>query len=102
MALRVHAEAVEWGGEVYSARVGTNPHTKTGMGSGQFPDFFGDSGLIKRIRIHDNSAELKFPEWVETYTDEFNCYDVDYVSILKILSSITEGLEIIPSARNHY
>ncbi|KAM5565970.1 protein neprosin [Rosa sericea] len=81
MALRVHAEAVEWGGEVYSARVGTNPHTKTGMGNGNFPDgIFGDSGVIKRIRIHDNSAELKFPEWVETYADEFNCYDVDYVS----------------------
>ncbi|KAK9946318.1 hypothetical protein M0R45_011787 [Rubus argutus] len=80
-ALSVQAEAVEWGGEVYSARVGTNPHTKTAMGNGHFPDFIsGTSGTIKRIRIHDNSAALKFPEWVETYVDEFNCYDVEYAS----------------------
>ncbi|XP_062098507.1 protein neprosin-like [Humulus lupulus] len=79
-ALRSNAESVEWGGEVYSTTVGHTPHTATGMGSGRFPDtMFGYSGIIKRIRIHDNSAALKFPEWVETFTDEFNCYDVLYV-----------------------
>ena len=31
------------------------------------------------MRIHDNSPTLKFPDWVETYTDEYNCYDVSYV-----------------------
>ncbi|PON86188.1 hypothetical protein TorRG33x02_180620 [Trema orientale] len=78
--LRYNADSVEWGGEVYSTTVGHTPHTSTGMGSGRFPDYvFGNSGVVKRMRIHDNSATLKFPEWVEQFTDEFNCYDVEYV-----------------------
>ncbi|KAM6553597.1 hypothetical protein CsatB_014359 [Cannabis sativa] len=78
--LRSNADSVEWGGEVYSDRVGHTPHSSTAMGNGRFPEgMYGNSGYIKRIRIHDNSLYLKFPEWVETYTDEYNCYDVDYV-----------------------
>ena len=80
-SLGYNAESVEWGGEVYSRRVGQTPHTTTQMGSGKFADYaFGDSGVIKRMRIHDNSASLKIPEWVETFSDEYNCYDVQYVS----------------------
>ncbi|KAM1834426.1 hypothetical protein ACFX13_016895 [Malus domestica] len=80
LALSYHATSVEWGGEVYSPRVGTTPHTETDMGSGQFADFvWGTSGSVKRIRIHDNSPELKLPEYADVYMDEFNCYDVKYL-----------------------
>lgn len=69
------------GGEVYSPRVGTHPHTATGMGSGQFSDnVLGTSGSIKRIRIKEHRNELKFPEWVNCYSDEYECYDYFYQS----------------------
>ncbi|XP_057958584.1 protein neprosin-like [Malania oleifera] len=78
--LRHNAESVEWGGEVYSSKVGSAHHTATAMGNGQFSDpIFGNSGSIKRIRIRENSFLLKFPEWVDTYSDEYNCYDVSYL-----------------------
>ncbi|XP_044462967.1 uncharacterized protein LOC123193951 [Mangifera indica] len=75
------AESVEWGGEVYSLKLGRSPHTATEMGNGRYADpIFGNSGYIKRMRILDNSHILKFPEWVSTYADEYNCYDVYYIS----------------------
>ncbi|KAL2517829.1 Protein of Unknown Function (DUF239) [Abeliophyllum distichum] len=78
--LKYHAESVEWGGEVYSSRVGTHPHTATGMGSGKFSDYITESsGYIKRMRILGNNLELKFPEWIYTYSDEYDCYDVFYL-----------------------
>ncbi|XP_065629269.1 protein neprosin [Quercus suber] len=50
------------------------------MGNGNFPlPYLCNSGCITRMRIHDNSPTLKFPDWVETYTDDYNCYDVMYV-----------------------
>lgn len=71
---------VQWGGEVYSSRVGTHPHTATAMGSGQFSDnFWYTSGYITRMRIQENGHELKFPEWVFAYSDEYDCYDQYYV-----------------------
>ncbi|GFZ16688.1 similar to AslB [Actinidia rufa] len=80
-SLRYNAETVEWGGEVYSPRTGTHPHTATAMGNGQFADYTrGDSGWVKRMRIEENSMELKFPEWVDTYADEYDCYDVFYLA----------------------
>ncbi|KAI9106627.1 hypothetical protein K1719_022155 [Acacia pycnantha] len=79
--MRSNAESVEWGGEVYSKRVGTRPHTATHMGSGQFPDrWFGTSGTVTRMRIKDNYPELKSPVYVETFSDEYYCYDARYVS----------------------
>ncbi|KAG8381834.1 hypothetical protein BUALT_Bualt05G0014000 [Buddleja alternifolia] len=78
--LRAHANIVQWGGEVYSSRVGTNPHTSTEMGSGQFPDWVsGESGSVKRMRVLGNNLVLKFPEWVNGYSDEYNCYNVYYI-----------------------
>ncbi|XAR70815.1 hypothetical protein NMG60_11027819 [Bertholletia excelsa] len=75
-----NAETVEWGGEVYSSRTGTHPHTKTAMGSGHFPDFIsGQSGSIKRMRVRQNDLILRFPDWVETFADEYDCYDVFYL-----------------------
>ncbi|KAJ4708150.1 Protein of Unknown Function (DUF239) [Melia azedarach] len=74
------AESAEWGGEVYSSKLGRPPHTATGMGNGRFPDYvFGNSGSIRRMRILDNSRILRFPEWVFSFTDEYNCYNVIYV-----------------------
>nr|XP_023886984.1 uncharacterized protein LOC111999102 isoform X2 [Quercus suber] len=79
-SLSFHAETVDWGGEVYSSKLGHAPHTATAMGNGNFPlPYLCNSGCITRMRIHDNSPTLKFPDWVETYTDEYNCYDVMYV-----------------------
>jgi len=78
--IRYNAESVEWGGEVYSSTIGHTPHTATQMGNGQFASVFGESSTITRMRIHDNSAALKIPEYVAEFTDEFNCYDVWYLS----------------------
>lgn len=77
--LRFHAEFVEWGGEVYSTRVGTHPHTATGMGSGQFSEHVIPlSGFIKRMRV--KFSELRLPDWVNAYSDEYECYDTFYLS----------------------
>ncbi|KAL3746830.1 hypothetical protein ACJRO7_015728 [Eucalyptus globulus] len=74
------AQTVQWGGEVYSSRIGGfTPHTSTQMGSGQFPILEESSGYVKRIRVRDNSMILKFPEQVDHYTDEYRCYDVRYL-----------------------
>ncbi|GFP81994.1 hypothetical protein PHJA_000342700, partial [Phtheirospermum japonicum] len=81
--IRYHAETAQWGGEVYSTRVGIthHPHTATQMGSGQFSDFIsGYSGYVKRMRVLENGMILRFPQWVNSYSDEYNCYDVYYIS----------------------
>ncbi|KAJ0039585.1 hypothetical protein Pint_27674 [Pistacia integerrima] len=55
------AKSVEWGGEVYSLKLGQSPHTATEMGNGEYPDpIFGDSSYMKRMRVLDNSRILKF------------------------------------------
>ncbi|XP_040995979.1 uncharacterized protein LOC121242140 [Juglans microcarpa x Juglans regia] len=74
-ALSSQAVAVEWGGEVYSSKLGHAPHTATAMGNGNFPDpNWGNSGWIKRMRIHDNSAALKFPDYVSDYVEDPEFY----------------------------
>lgn len=80
-AMSVHAESVEWGGEVYSTRVGTSPHTRTNMGSGRFSDpVFQSSGTVTRMRIQDNYPALKFPRWIQPFSDEFKCYDTYFIA----------------------
>ncbi|RVX17544.1 hypothetical protein CK203_003488 [Vitis vinifera] len=56
------AEAVEWGGEVYSSKIGNSPppHTATAMGSGKFPGPIFGSGCVRRMRVRENTAPLKF------------------------------------------
>ncbi|XP_027083113.1 protein neprosin-like [Coffea arabica] len=79
--LSYHAVTVQWGGEVYSTRVGTHPHTATQMGSGQYSDWVsGNSGYIKRMRVIESFGALRFPDWVNSYADEFDCYDTFYIS----------------------
>ncbi|KAL9226865.1 hypothetical protein vseg_002628 [Gypsophila vaccaria] len=75
-ALSMTAESVQWGGEVYSSRVGHPGHTKTEMGSGVLGHFDQRSGWTKKMRIRDNSMVLKYPEWVFPYTDDYDCYTV--------------------------
>lgn len=69
---------VEWGGQVYSPNVMKHPqHTKTVMGSGSFADTLeGAACSIKHVRIIDYSLQVKYPEWVGTYSDEDYCYGV--------------------------
>ncbi|XP_061374740.1 protein neprosin-like [Gastrolobium bilobum] len=79
-AICYNAESVEWGGEVYSTRVAhSTPHTRTQMGNGHFATVYGDACSVSRMRIHDNSATLKIPEWVAKFSDEYYCYDVWYM-----------------------
>ncbi|KAI3715576.1 hypothetical protein L6452_22562 [Arctium lappa] len=76
VVLRYQAELVQWGGEVYSPKVGTYPHTSTGMGSGRFSDFiFRTSGTMTGMLIEENSHDLKQPENLFVSSDEWNCYD---------------------------
>ncbi|KAK6776659.1 hypothetical protein RDI58_027660 [Solanum bulbocastanum] len=78
--LEVHAETVQWGGEVYSKNVGKHPHTKTQMGSGAFPFYiFANTGFMKYMRILDNTMELRFPQNVVAYSEEYDCYRTQYV-----------------------
>jgi len=79
-AICYNAQSVEWGGEVYSSSIGHSPHTATQMGNGQFGSVLDVSAAITRMRIHDNSEALKIPEWATEYSDEYNCYDVWYMS----------------------
>ncbi|KAL1159397.1 hypothetical protein V6Z11_A08G290200 [Gossypium hirsutum] len=66
---------VEWGGQVYSPKVKKSPHTKTGMGSGQFAwGLQGNACYMDNIAIVDFSMQLKYPQWVDTWVDEEYCY----------------------------
>ncbi|KAK9070941.1 hypothetical protein SSX86_009509 [Deinandra increscens subsp. villosa] len=74
--LKYQATLVQWGGEVYSPKVGTHPHTKTAMGNGQFSDFiFRNSGMISGMLIEANSHPPMHPETLYVSSDEWDCYD---------------------------
>ncbi|KAK4709370.1 hypothetical protein R3W88_030295 [Solanum pinnatisectum] len=78
--LGIHAQTVQWGGEVYSKNVGKHPHTKTQMGSGAFPIYISENtGFMKNMRILDNSMELRFPQYVDAYSQEYDCYKTQYM-----------------------
>ncbi|VVB17153.1 unnamed protein product [Arabis nemorensis] len=70
------ATAVQWGGEVYSRNVGTNkPHTWTQMGSGAWASSLrGKACYHTNIRIKDYSMQIKHPEYLSQFSDEYNCY----------------------------
>ncbi|VVB17149.1 unnamed protein product [Arabis nemorensis] len=74
--LKRSATAVQWGGEVYSRDVGKNkPHTRTSMGSGQWASYlYGEASYHTNIRIKDYSLQIKYPEYLSEYADEYNCY----------------------------
>lgn len=77
--MRAHAETVQWGGEVYSNKVGVHPHTGTAMGSGSYAmPPFGSSGSVRRIRVVVGTKVIKFPDFVNSYSDEYDCYDTFY------------------------
>ncbi|CAA7025954.1 unnamed protein product [Microthlaspi erraticum] len=74
--LKHSAIAVQWGGEVNSANVGrTKPHTKTPMGSGQWPSYlYREACYHTNLRIKDYSLQIKYPQYLSEYVDESNCY----------------------------
>ncbi|GMI88514.1 hypothetical protein like AT5G25950 [Hibiscus trionum] len=66
---------VEWGGLLFSPNVRTSNHTTAGMGSGHFASgLFGKACFIQNIATMDFSWQLKYPQWVGTWDNEFNCY----------------------------
>ncbi|KAL4302396.1 hypothetical protein GQ457_10G017660 [Hibiscus cannabinus] len=69
---------VEWGGRLYSPNVKKpHHHTKAGMGSRHFASAsYGKACFIRNIAIVDFSMALKYPDWVGTWADEFNCYSL--------------------------
>ncbi|KAJ0879605.1 putative neprosin [Helianthus annuus] len=76
LSMRHQANLVQWGGEVYSPKVGTHPHTQTAMGSGQFSDpITGTSGRMTGLLIEENSNPLKRPETLYPKSEEWECYD---------------------------
>ncbi|XP_076903075.1 protein neprosin-like [Bidens hawaiensis] len=76
--LKNHSSMVQWGGEVYSSRVGTHPHTATAMGSGHFADRVNrQSGLITGMLVEVDSYPLKRPGAFTTSSNEWSCYDAD-------------------------
>ncbi|ESQ32128.1 hypothetical protein EUTSA_v10005458mg, partial [Eutrema salsugineum] len=73
--LRQNATAVQWGGEVYSPNVRKKPHTKTPMGSGEWPyNLYTRACYHTNIRIKDSSLQLKYPERPIEFSDEYDCY----------------------------
>ncbi|XP_057517878.1 uncharacterized protein LOC130798800 [Amaranthus tricolor] len=77
-ALRSTVEVIQWGGEIYSTRLGHPGHTKTEMGSGDLPLVIqpNSTGWFKRMRIQENSMDLKQPESAYTYSDDHRCYPI--------------------------
>ncbi|CAI9093619.1 OLC1v1029166C1 [Oldenlandia corymbosa var. corymbosa] len=77
--LNHNAEAVQWGGDVYSTRLETHPHTATGMGSGGYSSpidwLSGSIRGIRILRILQNSLVWIYPDWAAPYADQVNCYD---------------------------
>ncbi|XP_023635778.1 uncharacterized protein LOC17881299 [Capsella rubella] len=73
--LRHSATAVQWGGEVYSPKVRNKPHTKTSMGSGEWAsNLYGKACYFTNIKIMDYSLQLKYPQMLSEFSDEFRCY----------------------------
>ncbi|KAF8023249.1 LOW QUALITY PROTEIN: hypothetical protein BT93_F0680 [Corymbia citriodora subsp. variegata] len=63
---------VTWGGQVYSTMVKKSPHTRTAMGSGEYPEaLHGHASYIKQVRIKDYSLSLN----TLNYNDEVYCYN---------------------------
>ncbi|ESQ32130.1 hypothetical protein EUTSA_v10005563mg [Eutrema salsugineum] len=73
--LQHSATAVQWGGEVYSVNVRKKPHTRTSMGSGAFAsNRYAEACFHTNIRIKDYSLQIKYPQYLSQYADEYNCY----------------------------
>ncbi|KAM7480946.1 hypothetical protein LguiB_005529 [Lonicera macranthoides] len=77
-----NSKVVQWGGEFYSTKVQSTPHTATNP----IP---GNSGLVTGIEVERNSDELIFPEWVAVYTDEVN-----YKNPIPGNSGLVTGIEV--------
>lgn len=77
--LQQSATVVQWGGEVYSSNVRKKPHTKTPMGSGQWPaQLWGKACFHTNIKIQDASMQLKDPPPLVEFSDEGYCYTTKF------------------------
>ncbi|KAI3854962.1 hypothetical protein MKX03_009120 [Papaver bracteatum] len=75
--LKQSANAVQFGGEVYSETIGKEgvPHTSIEMGSGHDArGKFGIAAYIRDIQIIDDSLTEKSPEILDEYTNEPDYY----------------------------
>ncbi|KAL5074616.1 hypothetical protein RYX36_013600 [Vicia faba] len=78
------ASLVQWGGQVFSYAVKTDPpHTGTQMGSGGAAGGrFGHACFMSAVRIIDYSLKVKYPQIVAVHASEPDCYntlnDVQY------------------------
>lgn len=79
--LKQTATTVQWGGDVFSSNIKTTlPHTQTFMGSGftgtssQGPRNWALTAYIKKIRIIDDTLQVKYPVSLQTNVDEPECY----------------------------
>jgi hypothetical protein len=51
------------------------------MGSGYYGSWgYPEAASILRMRVHDNSAMWKIPEWVDKFSDEYNCCSYEYIA----------------------
>ncbi|XP_018435613.1 uncharacterized protein LOC130503328 [Raphanus sativus] len=77
--LQQSATVVQWGGEVYSPNVRKKPHTKTPMGSGQWPaQLYGKACFHTNIKIEDASMQLKDPPPLVEFSDEGYFYTTKF------------------------
>lgn len=61
---------------MFSPMVKKTPHTRTGMGSGDFANgLYGNACFMRNVRIMDYSRSLKYPEFVHPTTEEPYCYN---------------------------
>ncbi|KAE8099985.1 hypothetical protein FH972_017924 [Carpinus fangiana] len=99
--LRQSATVVQWGGDVYSKKVkGSKPHTATAMGSGEWATgLWRFASYINKPRIVDYSLQVKYPEWVQSFAEELNCYSAyNYQKSLAFEPTFYFG----GPGRNHY
>lgn len=75
--LQHSASLVQWGGQVFSYEVKTDPpHTGTQMGSGgPAGRRFGHACYMSAVRIIDYSLKLKYPSIVGVHASEPDCYN---------------------------
>ncbi|KAI3730902.1 hypothetical protein L1987_62082 [Smallanthus sonchifolius] len=73
--LRDHANTIQYGGEVYSAK--SSKHTSTQMGSGHFPEEgLGKAAFVRNVEVIDEMNNLNTIQNVELFAENPNCYDV--------------------------
>ena len=75
--LRESTEIVQWGGEVANLQL-DGSHTKTHMGSGEFPqERYGKAAFFRQLRVVDANGDEVLPSDISVYASHPNCYNLD-------------------------